>query len=137
MVTLFRKLLIRIGKVIPFLFAFIVAFGYAENLYAMYMGNIVEYYNGEIMYDCPISIYISDIIFIDWFDVLLLYILAIALEFCKYNFRCVHYLLFNLLIRTLIEQFYMSEWVIVGISCFMALLGLYCVCGGIKILTNK
>jgi len=86
----------------------------------------------------PISNYIGSIVYIDWFDVLLLYVLAVALEFCWRNMLAVHYLLLNLAVRTLVEHFYIGSGIVVGIASFMALCGLYCVYGGIKILlTHK
>ena len=137
MVTLFRKWLIRFGKVVPFFFAFIVAFGYFENLYAILCGNVVIDASGNMLYDCSISECIANIVYIDWFDVLLLYILAVALEFCKYNLRAVHYLAVNLLVRIVLERFYIADGIVVGIACFMALYGLYCVYGGFKMIPQQ
>lgn len=137
MVTLFRKILIRSGKVIPFMLAFIVAFGYIENAYAIHMELFEECEDGSVILYTPISNYIGNTVYIDWFDVILLYILAVALEFCWRNMLAVHYLLLNLAVRTLVEYFYIESGIVVGIASFMALAGLYCVYGGIKTLTNK
>lgn len=133
MVTLFRKILIRSGKVIPFVLAFIVAFGYIESAYALHMELFEECEDGSVILYTPISNYIGSVIYIDWFDVLLLYVLAVALEFCWRNMLAVHYLLLNLAVRTFIEHFYLDWWIVVGIASFMALCGLYCVYGGITI----
>lgn len=137
MVTLFRKLLIRIGKVIPFVFAFIVVISHIESIYAILNDDIILDLEGYYSYNVPISNYIGSIVYIDWFDVLLLYILAVALEFCWRNMLAVHYLLLNLAVRTLVEHFYIESGIVVGIASFMALAGLYCVHGGIKVLTNS
>ena len=82
MVTLFRKILIRSGKVIPFILAFVVVIGYIESTYALITDNYEMYANGDVVLFTPISNYIGNIVYIDWFDVLLLYVLAVALEFC-------------------------------------------------------
>jgi glutaminase len=137
MVTLFRKLLIRVGKVIPFVFAFIVVISHIESIYAVLNDDIILDLEGYYTYNVPISNYIGNIVYIDWFDVLLLYILAIALEFCWRNMLAVHYLLLNLAVRTLVEHFYIESGIVVGIASFMALAGLYCVYGGFKILLSK
>lgn len=137
MVTLFRKLLIRIGKVIPFVFAFVVAFGYCETLYAVANGYMILDIDGDYIYNIPITFFLGNIVYIDWFDVFLLYVLAVALEFCKYNMRAVHYLLLNLAVRTLVEHFYLDWWVVVSLASFMALLGLYCVYGGFKMIPEQ
>ena len=137
MVTLFRKILIRTGKVIPFVFAFIVAASHVESIYAILSNNIVIDLEGYYSYDVPISNYIGNIVYIDWFDVLLLYVLAVALEFCWRNMLSVHYLLLNLGVRAALEHVPMSDGTIISIASFMALAGLYCVYGGIKVLTNS
>ena len=137
MVTLFRKLLIRVGKVIPFVFAFIVVISHIESIFAILNDDIILDFEGYYTYNVPISNYIGNIVYIDWFDVLLLYVLAVALEFCWRNMLAVHYLLLNLAVRTLVEHFYIESGIVVGLASFMALAGLYCVYGGIKILINK
>ena len=137
MATFFRKLLIRIGKVIPFVFAFIVIISHIESIYAILNDDIILDLEGYYSYNVPISNYIGNIVYIDWFDVLLLYVLAVALEFCWRNMLAVHYLLLNLAVRTLVEHFYIESGIVVGIASFMALAGLYCVYGGFKILLSK
>ena len=137
MVTLFRKILIRTGKIIPFVFAFVVALSYIESIYAVSNEIMVADTDGGYVYYLPIRNYIGNIVYIDWFDVLLLYILAIALEFCWRNMLAVHYLLLNLAVRTLVEHFYIESGIVVGLASFMALAGLYCVYGGFKILLSK
>lgn len=137
MVTLFRKLLIRVGKVIPFVFAFIVVISHIESIFAILNDDIILDFEGYYTYNVPISNYIGNIVYIDWFDVLLLYVLAVALEFCWRNMLAVHYLLLNLAVRTLVEHFYIESGMVVGIVSFMALAGLYCVYGGFKILLSK
>ena len=137
MVTFFRKLLIRLGKVIPFAFAFIVSFGYCETIYAVANDYMVLDTDGDYIYNIPITFFLGNIVYIDWFDVLLLYVLAVALEFCWRNMLAVHYLLLNLAVRTLTEHFYLDWWIVVGLAGFMALAGLYCIYGGLKILFNS
>lgn len=133
MITLFRKILIRCGKVIPFVLAFIVVLGYVESAYAVYYELYEMCEDGSVILYTPISNYIGSIVYIDWFDVLLLYVLAVALEFCWRNMLAVHYLLLNLAVRTLVEHFYIESGIVVGIASFMALAGLYCAYGGITI----
>lgn len=134
MVTLFRKLLIRTGKVIPFVLAFIVAFSHSELIYAIASGNMIEDAEGVLFYYAPISNYIGNVVYVDWFDVLLVFILCVALELCSKSFRCAFYLLLNLFVRFALEHFYFDEGIVVGIASVMALCGLYCACGGIRML---
>ena len=137
MVTLFRKILIRFGKVIPFIFVFVVVVGYIESAYAVYYELYEICEDGSVILYTPISNYIGNIVYIDWFDVLLLYILAAALEFCWRNMLAVHYLLLNLAIRTLVEHFWLDWWIVISIAGFMALYGLYCVYGGFKMIPEQ
>jgi hypothetical protein len=137
MVTLFRKILIRSGKSIPFILAFVVVIGYIESTYALITDNYEMYADGDVVLFTPISNYIGNIVYIDWFDVLLLYVLAVALEFCWRNMLAIHYLLLNLAVRTLVEHVYIESGIVVGLASFMALAGLYCVYGGIKILLSS
>ena len=130
-------MLIRAGKVYPFLLAMMVCLGYSEMVYSILTNRIaVDEYGLEVYY-CPITFFLSDIVYIDWFDVLLLYVLAVALEFCWRNMLAVHYLLLNLAVRTLVEHFYIESGIVVGLASFMALCVLYCVCGGITIFFNS
>ena len=71
MVTLFRKILIRTGKIIPFVFAFVVALSYIESIYAVSNEIMVADTDGGYVYYLPIRNYIGNIVYIDWFDVLL------------------------------------------------------------------
>ena len=137
MVTLFRKILIRSGKVIPFILAFVVVIGYVESTYALITDNYEMYADSDVVLFTPISNYIGSIVYIDWFDVLLLYVLAVALEFCWRNMLAVHYLLLNLAVRTLVEHVYIESGIVIGLASFMALAGLYCTYGGIKILSSR
>ena len=134
MVNFFRKLLIRLGKIIPFLFSAIVCIGFIENIYALYAQYVVIDGNGEMFYDCPISTYITGIIYIDWFDVLIVWILCVALELCKYSFRCAIYITLNLAVRFALETLSLDGWVILPVCSFMALFGLFCVYGGFKMI---
>lgn len=137
MVTLFRKLLIRLGKTIPFVLAFILLVGYVETIYSIITNNTIIDAEENVIYNLPASFYLADIVYIDWLDVLLVWILCVALELCKYSFRCAYLITLNLAVRFVLENFYLPNPVLIHLCAFMALLGLYCVYGGIKILLNS
>ena len=89
--TKFRKILIQVGKVLPFVLAFLVAISYGEIAYVLNFGLYEDAdCNSYVLYT-PLGNAISYLVYVDWVDVLLLYIIGIALEYCKYNLRCVHY----------------------------------------------
>lgn len=133
MVTLFRKLLIRFGKIIPFVLAFILLAGYVETIYSIITNNTIVDTEENIIYNIPISFFIADIVYIDWLDVLLVWILCVALELCKYSFRCAYLITLNMPFRWLVAHISMPDGIVVGFYVFMALAGLYCVYGGITI----
>jgi hypothetical protein len=133
MVTLFRKLLIRLGKTIPFVLAFILLVGYVETIYSIITNNTIVDAEENIIYNLPTSFFLADIVYIDWLDVLLVWILCFALELCKYSFRCAYLITLNLPFRWLVAHVSMPDGIVVGIASFMALAGLYCVYGGITI----
>lgn len=137
MTTFFRKFLIRLGKAISFLTTIIMVIGYSETIYAITTNNIMETSSSDFVYYLPISDYVSHIIYIDWFDVLLIWVLCFALELCKYAFRCAWYITLALCLRFAFERFYIENGIVIGICVFMALWGLYCANGGLKVLTNK
>lgn len=136
MIKFFRKLLIRIGKVSPFVLAVIVAAGYAENLYAMLNEQYEVLANGEVILFTPISNYLGSLVYIDWWDALILWVLCIALELCKYAFRCAKFLTLMLPMRYAVEHFALGNNTLIIISAIMALFGTYCVYGGFKVLSN-
>ncbi len=134
MVTLFRKLLIRLGKTIPFVLAFILLVGYVETIYSIITNNTIVDAEENAIYNMPISFFLADIIYIDWLDVLLVWILCFALELCKYSFRCVYLITLNLPFRWLIENYETTDNVIITCSFIMTLLSLLCLYGGIKVI---
>lgn len=137
MIATFRRILIRLGKVIPFILAFCVLIGHVENIYSVAVGRIMEDEYGFEYYYCPLSEFISHIVTIDFFDVFLLYILAVALELCWRNILSIHYLTLSLALRIALETIFMPEWVVILLCTLMALLGLICVYLGIKIIAIK
>ena len=134
MVTLFRKLLIRLGKTIPFVLVFILLVGYVETIYSIITNNTIVDAEENIIYNLPISFFIADIVYIDWLDVLLVWILCFALELCKYSFRCAYLITLNLPFRWLVENYETTDNVIITCSFIMTLLSLLCLYGGIKVI---
>ena len=137
MVTLFRKLLIRLGKTIPFVLAFILLVGYVETIYSIITNNTIVDAEENIIYNLPISFFLADIVYIDWLDVLLVWILCVALELCKYSFRCAYLITLNLPFRWLVAHVSMPDGIVIGLYVFMALAGLYCVYGGFKMIQQQ
>jgi len=128
----FKKILIRIGKVLPFLFVFIILIGYIENVYAIAFDITITDIDGETYIYTPISTYISYIVYIDWIDVFLLYIICFALELCWRTFLCVHMILANLVVRCVLEHVYLQYGIVIGLQVFLALWAIYCIYNGAR-----
>jgi hypothetical protein len=134
MILLFRRLLIRLGKLLPFLFVVILLVGELENLYAIYTDNVVEYECGQYVYVTPISNFISEYIYIDFMIVLMLYVLCVALELCKYTFRCVHVLALNLFVRKDLETYIFDDSILMLFIYMMIILCVFALYGGLVLL---
>ena len=103
MIHSFRVLLIRLGKVSPFLITFLVFISYGESLLAL-MTNILAEYNGEVVLYKPISWAIASYFEYDMYVVALLTILAIAIETCIWNKLALLYLFIQLMEKGLLAH---------------------------------
>lgn len=133
----FKKALIWCGKILPFVFVFLLLVGYIENIYAITFNVMKTIECGECSLYTPISEFLTEFIYIDWIDVLLLYILCFALELCWRTFLCVHVIVLNLAFRTLLERINVEDSTLVGILVFLALCAFFCVWNGIKLYLTK
>jgi hypothetical protein len=117
------------GKLLPFIYVIVILVGLLENVYAILTARTITDMDGNLIYYSPISAYIGSIIYIDWIDVFLLWKLAIALEYCKYNLRCVYFNTLNLPIRYVLEHVEMESELIIPIYILMSLYAIYCLYG--------
>lgn len=137
MILFFRRLLINIGKFTPFLLVFLLLINYVENATAVIADITKTDENGDFYYNTPISEFISELIYIDWFDIVLLYTLCFALELCWRTFMCVHVLLANMAFRNVLESVELQVRLIVYIQLFLAFCAILCVLFGIQIIITK
>ena len=137
MILFFRRLLINIGKFTPFLLVFLLLINYVENATAVIADITKADENGDFYYNTPISEFISELIYIDWFDIVLLYTLCFALELCWRTFMCVHVLLSNMAFRNVLESVELQVRIIVYIQLFLAFCAILCVLFGIQIFITK
>jgi len=126
MISVFRRLLINAGKVIPFILAAIIALGYGELAWAIHGERIIVINDTVDFYYTPCSDFLGQIIYVDVLDVLLFYILAVALQFCWRNMLAIHYLALNLAVRAALEASIIDERLTVPLCTVMFALGLYC-----------
>lgn len=95
MINKFRRLLIRIGKILPFVMCFIVLIGYVESCIALYFSDYVLYGNDTIL-NTKVSFAINKFIEYDIQMLVVLCIISIAIQTCFYNKLACIYLGVNL-----------------------------------------
>ena len=95
MINEFRKLLIRIGKILPFVICFLVCLNYAETVFALATNNYLDW-NGVVIPNTPISFLIGQYFEYNLQMLVVLCIISIAIETCIYNKLACVYLCVNL-----------------------------------------
>lgn len=105
----FRVLLIRLGKVSPFLITFLVFISYVESLLALMTNSLAEY-NGEVVLYKPLSWAIASYFEYDMYVVAFLTILAIAIETCIWNKLSLLYLFIQLIEKGLLAHVMLDLW---------------------------
>lgn len=111
MVNKVRRLLIQIGKSLPFLLCFLVFVSYAENLFALATNDFL-YYDGYYIVNTPISFAIGLKFEYDWLMVVVAMILSIATETCKWNKFALCYLTTNLFQKSYLANIELDALVI-------------------------
>lgn len=95
MITLFRRLLIRTGKVLPFILCAVVLLSYIENIIALYNEDLLLYDN-SITLNTSMSFWIAERFEYDLLTIFATGVLSIATSTCIYNKLAVVYLLIQL-----------------------------------------
>lgn len=90
-----RILLIRLGKVIPFLICAIVFISYCESFYAISTSDFMEFSDGVYL-NKPISWAIAEYFRYDSPTLCLVAIISFAIQACKWNKLAIAYLAFQL-----------------------------------------
>lgn len=131
----FRVLLIRLGKMLPFLITFLVFISYAESLYALATNSLAEF-DGEVVLYKPISWFIASHFEYNIYVVGLLCIISIAIETCIWNKLALVYLLFQLLEKELLLMVALEVWQSYVVIVMNMLLSLFLTFKGLKSANN-
>lgn len=91
-----RRLLIRFGKVQPFIICAIVCMAYIEVVYALTCNNYLYFYDCTII-NTPINFYIANIFEYDWLYIAISLIISLAIEVCKWNLYVTAFLFIHLI----------------------------------------
>lgn len=130
-----RVILIRLGKVIPFVICAIILVSYCESVYALTINDYIEFNDG-IYLNKPISWFIGEYFKYDIASLFIIVVLSFAIETCFWNKLACLYLGINLY-----EKYYFPTIELYEEYIYAICLVNICICGllvykGIKILTT-
>lgn len=100
MTNRFRRLLIQVGKVLPFAVCFLVVINFTETVFALATNDFLMY-DGIVIPNTRISFFIGRYFEYDLLVCVISLITSIAIQACKWNLWATFYLFFHLL-----EKFY-------------------------------
>lgn len=99
-----RILLIELGKVSPFIVCFIVLISYIESIYAILFDKFVLYDDYYVL-NKPISWFLGTYFEYNLTTIVILLVISISTETCKWNKISIFYLLSQLMIKNYIQDF--------------------------------
>lgn len=132
MIIFFRRLLIRLGKCLPFILCGTICVSCVEMLIALATHDFIDY-NGIIILNTPISFAIGLYFEYDTLVCVLSFVLSIAIEACKWNLWALLYLFVHLAEKSYFD-FELDIWQIYIISILNLVISAYFTYKGIKIM---
>ena len=136
MTNRFRRLLIRIGKVLPFLLCFLVLVNYSETLISLATSDYLEY-DGIAIPNTPISFFVGKYFEYDLSMLSVLFIISISVETCIWNKAACLYLGANLYEKSFFEKNVYDNEVYYAVCAINIILASYLTLNGIRILINN
>ena len=130
MINRFRKLLIQIGKFLPFLICAFVFLNYAETAFALATGDFLAW-GGMVIPNTPFSFLVGLYFEYTIQEIVVMAIISIAIETCFYNKMACCYLLVNLIEKSFLT-FEIAEPYIYGICIINMWVVGYIILKGIK-----
>lgn len=132
MINAFRRALIRLGKIAPFVLCFIVCVSYIEDVYALFTNSYMEFADGVYLYK-PISWAIGNQLEYNISHLAVLCVLSIAISTCLYNKLACLYLCISLLEKSYFDFELEPTWIYI-ICTTNIIIASYLVFKGVKIL---
>ena len=108
MITTFRRLLIQIGKTLPFVLCSIVFISYLEMAFASATSDYLLY-DGMVILNTPISFFIGRYFEYDLLVCIISLIMSIAIEACRWNLWATFYLFVHLAEKSFFD-FELDVW---------------------------
>lgn len=136
MINKFRRLLIRVGKILPFIVCLLILLQYAETAFALLLSDFLVY-DDMVIPNTPISFFIGRYFEYNLQMFVVLCIISIAIETCLANKACCVYLGVNLYEKSYFANVELyTEYIYVICIANILICGFFCY-KGIRILTNS
>ena len=130
-----RRLLINVGKILPFVVCFIVLISYVENVYALTIEDYM-YYDGYYVLNKQVSNFIGSIFEYNIQTLAVLVLISFAISTCIYNKLACLYLGINLIEKSYFD-FELEPTTIYIICLANIIVAGYLTYKGIKIISRK
>lgn len=127
-----RKLIIDIGKVLPFLVCCVVILSYVESLFSLALSDFL-YLDGAMILNTPLSYLVGQIFEYDVIMFAIMLVLGLAIEACRWNILTTLYLGIHLLEKSYFD-FELTPFCIYLIILSNLIVSCYLVYRGIKAL---
>lgn len=131
MITTFRRLLIQIGKTLPFVLCSIVFISCIEMAFAAATSDCLLY-DGMVILNTPISFFIGRYFEYDLLVCVISLITSIAIQACRWNLWATFYLFVHLAEKSYFD-FELGVWQIYIISILNLIISAYFTYKGITI----
>lgn len=135
MINKFRRLLIRVGKILPFIVCLLILLQYAETAFALLLSDFLVY-DDMVIPNTPISFFIGRYFEYNLQMFVVLCIISIAIETCLANKACCVYLGVNLYEKSYFSNVELYPEYIYVICIANILICVFFCYKGIKILTK-
>lgn len=130
-----RRILIHIGRALPFVLCSLVFASYAEQLLSLMFDRYVEY-DGYTYLDTSVTSTIATYIKYDMLGVFVVFIISVAIETCRWNMLATAYLFVNLIEKE-IFTFEFEEWPAFLFLASNMLTSLYFSCKGVGLFLKR
>ena len=136
MINKFRRLLIRVGKILPFIVCLLILLQYAETAFALLLSDFLVY-DDMVIPNTPISFFIGRYFEYNLQMFVVLCIISIAIETCLANKACCVYLGVNLYEKSYFANVELYTEYIYAICAINMIVCSYLTYKGIKILLSN
>lgn len=135
MITTFRRLLIQLGKTLPFVLCVAILVSYIETVFNLATSHFL-YLDGVVIPNTPISFVVGQIFEYDLLVCCVMLTMSIAIEACKWNLWTTFYDFFHIAEKSYFD--FELELTYIYIICLVNILVAgYLTLKGVKILINK